>query len=184
MFTSYTGGAHCCVQVDILYYDGSDWRRVDAGASHSGLVGLSDKNGGGTPAMVFGDDRFLYAFAPYAESRQPIRVFNFSAGKLIDVSDTWRYKFLYQAEMARLRGECEAHGNGACAAFVADAARAGRFKEAWATMLASYDKSSQVFPAACGVAKVHGECPAGRERKFSSYPQALAWFLADTGYKR
>jgi hypothetical protein len=86
--------------------------------------------------------------------------------------------------MTRLRGECEAHANGACAAFVADAARAERFKEGWATMLASYDKSSRVFPTACGVAKVRGVCPAGRERKFSTYPQALAWFLAATGYRR
>jgi hypothetical protein len=184
VFTSYTGGAHCCIQVDILSFDGLRWRQVDAGASNSGILGLSARGGSGSPALVFGDDRFLYAFASYADSRSPIRVFSFRGGALIDVSQAWRYKPMYLAEMDKLRGECEQHGNGACAAYVADAARAGRFKEAWAVMLASYDRTSQVFPASCGVAEVQGSCPKGRERKFSNYPEALAWFLADTGYKR
>jgi hypothetical protein len=100
------------------------------------------------------------------------------------VGAAWRYTPLYLAEMARLRGECEQHGNGACAAYLADAARAGRFKEAWAVMLASYDRSSQWFPTSCDVPQVRESCPAGHEHKFSSYPQALAWFLVDQGYKR
>lgn len=183
VFTSFTGGAHCCVRVDILSYDGLRWRRIEAGASNGGLLSLYEKHGDAAPALVFGDDRFVYAFASYAESRQPIRVFSFRAGRLIDVSEAWTYKPLYLAEMGKLRGDCEQHANGACAAFVADAARAGRFKEAWATMLASYDKSSQVFPTSCDVAEVQGACPDGRAHKFSSYPQALARFLADTGYR-
>src|SRR5450432_581226 len=77
VFTSSTGGAHCCIQVDILWFDGWRWRRVDAGASNGGLLDLFDPGGGWAPALVFGDDRFLHAFAPYAESRSPIRVFNF-----------------------------------------------------------------------------------------------------------
>jgi hypothetical protein len=183
VFTSFTGGAHCCIQVDILSFDGLRWRQIDAGASNGGILSLFDKDGSGVPTLVFGDDRFLYAFAPYAESRSPIRVFNFEAGKLIDVSGAWRYKPLYLAEMTKMRGECEQHANSACAAYVADAARAGRFKEAWAVMLASYDRTSQVFPASCGVAEVQGSCPDGHEHKFPSYPEALAWFLAATGYK-
>jgi hypothetical protein len=183
VFTSYTGGAHCCIQVYILSYDGLRWRQVDAGASNSGIVNLSDKNRVGAPAVVFGDDRFLYAFGSYAESRSPIRVFNFEGGKLINVSNAWRYKPLYLLEMARLRGECEQHGNGACAAFVADAVRAGKFKEAWGVMLASYDKTSQAFPISCDVAQVQGSCPDAHAHKFLSYPEALAWFLAGTGYK-
>jgi len=184
VFTSHTSGAHCCIQVDIISYDGLRWRAVDAGASDSGLLSLSDKVGSAPPALVFGDDRFLGAFAAFADSRSPIRVFNFERGQLIDVGAAWRYKPLYLAEMARLRGECEQHGNGACAAYVADAARAGRFKEAWAVTLASYDRSSQWFPTSCDVPLVQESCPAGHEHKFSSYPQALAWFLADKRYTR
>jgi hypothetical protein len=184
VFTSSTSGAHCCIQVDILSYDGLRWRDADAGASNSGLLSLSDKVGSAPPALVFADDRFLCAFAACADSRSPIRVFNFERGQLIDVSAGWRYKPLYLVEIARLRGECEQHDNGACAAYLADAARAGKFKEAWAVMLTSYDRSSQWFPTSCDVAQVRGACPGGHEHKFTSYPEALARFLADKGYKR
>jgi hypothetical protein len=73
--------------------------------------------------------------------------------------------------------------NGACAAYVAAAARLGKFAPAMkeAEMLAATGKDIEL-PISCRVAEVNGLCPAGMERKFFSFSDALRWFLRDTGY--
>jgi hypothetical protein len=73
--------------------------------------------------------------------------------------------------------------NAACAAFVANASRLGRQEWAWDVMLAHYRQSTDWnFPTKCKAPLQQGVCPPGRSEQFREFPEALAWFLTDTGY--
>ena len=92
--------------------------------------------------------------------------------------------------MTEARRYCRPRGerssNGACAAYVAAAARVGQFDAAWAQMLRSFDRNADWdYPPGCRVA-VHpgGECPAASIIRYRDYPAALRAFLLRQGYIR
>jgi hypothetical protein len=93
------------------------------------------------------------------------------------------YRAVYEKDLAETKSDCQNHQNGACAAFVADAARLGRFEEAWSIMLRNYNQSDTwELPSDCDVELKSGECPKGHEHKYDNYPAALRAFLARYGY--
>jgi hypothetical protein len=140
-------------------------------------------DGDGTSDFVLKDDRFDYAFAPYTESHKPPRIFNIEGAKLVEVGKEARYDAVYEADMKSAYTDCMKQKNAACAAFVANASRLGRREWAWDVMLAHYHRSTDWnFPTKCKVPLQAGVCPPGRSEQFSEFPEALAWFLTDTGY--
>lgn len=183
VFTSYSGGAHCCVEVQVAQPSGKAWKKINLGSwDGGGIEAPRDVNGDGIADFVFVDNAFLYAFDSYAASWAPPLVMNVANGKGVNVSAAKRYAALNRADMEKTKPECAKHQNGACAAYVADAARIGRFDEAWTFMLANYDKKSEwTYPARCNGAKVDYQCK-GTETKPKDYPEALRWFLEDNGY--
>jgi hypothetical protein len=185
IFTTYTGGAHCCTGIQILELIGGQWRTVDLGDWDGSGIGdfPKDIDGNGFADLVLADDRFAYAFTFYAASRMPPRIFEIHDGAAVDVSASGHYDALFQHDLDEARGPCLMHDNGACAAYVADAARLGNYADAWRLMLANYDaKSTWDYPAKCNTTEVNGQCPKGAETKFANFPDALQWFLADKGY--
>lgn len=93
-------------------------------------------------------------------------------GRVVDESRDPALRSVFAADMARLEPRClskETDRNGACAAYVADAARAGRFKAAWARMLAHYERGGAVWQPDKG-------------RRFKDFPESLRAFLIRTGY--
>jgi hypothetical protein len=186
IFATYSGGAHCCTSVDVLSLDNGAWKTIrlgtfDAGAMFNGFP--KDIDGDGVRDFVVRDDRFAYAFTDYADSVLPPRILHIADGAVADVSADARYALVYRRALNRAREGCRARNNGACAAYVAAAARLGRYEAAWAFMLAHYDKDRRWFyPAKCNVARVDGDCPKGQETEFDAFPDALAWFLEDIGY--
>ena len=185
IFTSYTGGLHCCTQITVLELLDGSWRKIDLGQWDSEPLTKfpSDVDGDGTPDLVLKDDRFDYAFAPYTESHKPPRIFNIEGAKLIEVGKEARYDAVYEADMKSAHQGCMKHKNAACAAFVANASRLGRREWAWEIMLANYRRSTDWnFPIKCKVPLEAGACPQGRSEQFREFPEALAWFLTDTGY--
>jgi len=152
--------------------------------------------------FVLSDDRFNYVFASHAGSWTPPLILNIVRGRVVDVSKESRYRSLYETDFSRTKAACETGEfnedgktyhteiNGACAAYVADAARLGRAQEAWSFMLAHYDQSNggggdlnlSFLPTKCFVPLVRYECPAGKEHTFATYPEALRWFLGENGY--
>jgi hypothetical protein len=185
LFMDFSGGAHCCTHVILLDHVQGAWRRIDLDTWDGEALNdfPKDEDGDGRPDLLFFDNAFLYAFASYAESWAPRLVKNVVGGKVADVSSSGRYRALYQAQLKEMRPECAKHNNGACAAFVAVAARLGRVDEAWGFMLNNYDRRSEwELPAACRRPTGGGQCPKGAEVKFSSYPEALRWFLGENGY--
>jgi uncharacterized membrane protein len=184
LFATYTGGAHCCVSISLIERAGNGWKEVPLGEWDGDVPDKlpADIDGDGAVDFVFIDNNFLYGFDSYAASWAPPQILNLIAGSVIDVSGAPRYRKLYEADMARTKPECAKHANGACAAFAADAARLGRFGEAWKFVLANYDKDAVWdWPTHCAGIMQHGKC-AGTVVKPGTYPQALRWFLEDNRY--
>lgn len=192
MLESYTGGAHCCDHVQVALPSAAGFEIVDLGTFDGDRLREppSDLDGDGVVDFVVSDDRFLYAFSSYAESYAPPMFVNVVAGKLVDVSAKPGFRPRYLKLMARLAGYCSPRrkdeaSNGACAAYVAAAARAGRFDAAWAQMLQAYDRggNSPVWlPSECRVEVGDEECPEAETIRYATFPEALRAFLIRHGY--
>lgn len=186
ILSTYTGGAHCCTERSVVELLKTGWKVLDLPAGYEQDVDTfpKDENGDGARAFVLSDDRFAYAFAAFAGSWMPPRIFVVRQGALVELSGSRRYDKLYLADMARAKAACiDANGfpNGGCAGFVADAARAGTFPSAWRFMLAHYARDDKWdLPEGCKTTVAR--CPKGSEIVYANYPQALAGFLARYGY--
>ena len=188
LFTSYSQGAHCCTQVTLFELVAGHWRTIDM-QSWDGepLTNFpTDLDGDGVRDILMNDDRFGYAFASHAESLAPVRIFNIVDGTFVDVSASPRYHAVFQRDLREAQTGCAEHSNGACAAFVAIAARLGRADWAWPIMLAGYDRHSDwTYPTDCRVPlDAQTACPENQTITFRDMPQALSWFLRHNGYTR
>ena len=189
LFTTFTGGAHCCVRVEAAEPLGGAWRRVWVGEFDTDAPGrLSDLDGDGVADIVMIDDAFDYAFASFAGSRRPPAIFNLRNGVAWNVSAEPKYRKLFAGDLKDAQAGCTqpAHAddevNGVCAAFVADAARLGRLDWAWPLMLAHYNRKSKDWPDGCKVEPVKGQCPKAQVIAYPDYPTALKAFLRKQGY--
>ena len=138
----FSGGAHCCAEVQILDVVQGQWRIVDGGRWDGDEIIPEDIDGDGEQEIVHGDDRFLYRYTCYACAAPPLRVFKLVAGTLADVTASPLYRFLDEKGLTNFQQGCANHDNGACASYVAAASRLGRRDEAWKFMLEHYDRKS------------------------------------------
>jgi hypothetical protein len=187
LFASYWGGAHCCYRIDVLDQVGGRWKILPLGAFDTDPPKtVRDVDGDGVSDIVLVDDAFDYAFSSFAGSWRPPVVINIRGGRVWDVSAQPRYRALYQADMRKAQSLCQGRRpdrNGACAGFVADAARLGRRAWAWKIMLANYDRAGMTGPDGCKVTAA-GDCPESQKVVFTSFPAALDAFLRAYGYTR
>jgi hypothetical protein len=187
MLQSFSGGAHCCNSVQVAGLVGGRLKVVDLGSWDGDNIAIpQDVSGDGTVDFVMYDNSFLYAFASYADSYAPPKIFNIIGGEAKDVSGNPAFRSLFGKSMQQAGERCrpgsDAVPNGACAAFVASAARIGKLNQAWPQMLAAYDASSDWdLPTGCTVSDDNG-CPTGAEIVYKSYPEALLAFLKREGY--
>jgi hypothetical protein len=186
MLQSFSGGAHCCNHVQLAGFLGENLKVVDLGSWDGDEIELpKDISGDGVADFILRDDRFLYAFAPYAGSHSPPRIFNVTGGKVADVSRRPPFRKLFIEAVKGSGAACRAGGgeaNGACPAYVAAAARVGRLDQAWSDMLVAYDAASDWdLPTACAVDDAKG-CPENFRIVFKSYPEALLYFLKSNAY--
>lgn len=184
LMSTYTGGAHCCDSLKLLERAGRGWKVVDLGRWDGDILEQMprDVDGDGIVDFALNDNDFLYAFSSYAGSWPPPLFLNVIGGKIVNVSKAPRYIPFYVKEMQAAKAECARSENGGCAGYVADAARAGRFNEAWAFMLAHYEhRRYDYYPTRCKGHFVDGKCK-DTELKPRDFPEALSWFLHDHGY--
>jgi hypothetical protein len=183
LFATYSGGAHCCTDLTLLELVDGKWRATGLGVWDGEEPALpADLDGDGVKEFTFYDQRFLYAFDSYAGSWPPKIIWSVADGRAREVSSQRRFRPQFVRDLDDMREACEDRSNGACAGYVATAARAGRLDEAWAVMLASYDQNtSWAYPSACRV-RTQGECPDGAGLEFATFPEALQWFLGEYGY--
>ncbi|MBJ6122716.1 hypothetical protein [Sphingomonas mollis] len=146
-----------------------------------------DLSGDGRIDLKLEDGSFESVFGCNACTPRPPRLFTVKDGKLVDESRDPALRIVFATDMARLAPICLSktrYRNGACAAYIADAARAGQFKMAWAAMLQHYEPDGNLWEP-CDVqvsALTNYRCPEGHITHFKDFPASLRAFLMRTGY--
>ncbi|MFQ5625345.1 MAG: hypothetical protein ACE5FM_01660 [Methyloligellaceae bacterium] len=187
VFSTYSGGAHCCSDTRVLASsgDGKTWREIQVGHFDGGPLGVSDIDGDGRHEFSMRDNAFLYHFACYACSTAPYHVLRLEGGKIMDIS---AHPALRDRQVQSLKYMIEGaeegmDANGFLAGYVAQKILLGEGAQAWAFMLKHYDRKSDWGLEACSVKQTgKGECPPGKTVMLS-FPQALERFLKETGYE-
>lgn len=186
IFNTFSGGAHCCQKILLVEKLAGRWQSVEVAEGDNITIGEfpKDIDGDGKVEFQLVDNRFLYAFASYGGSWAPPQLLSVENGKVRDVSAEKRFERIYATYLAGPQEDCQTSGNnGACAAYVAAAARLGQLDEAWPVMLAAYDKTSDwALPTACRPPALSETCAEGATVTFATFPEALRWFLGDAGY--
>lgn len=176
--STFSGGAHCCTNFTI-----HGWRRMQSITTETGLLNsdggeFKDLDGDGTQEFLSVDNSFLYAFDSYAGSYPPTLIYQYKAGKLVNVTrkypkvlraHAWEmYQTLTQnpKEMSSM--------NGVLAGYVAQKILLGEYTQGWNLMLARYDRKSE-----WGLEIYKGDKAVG---KYPDFPTALKAFLINTGY--
>ena len=187
VFSTYTGGAHCCSDTRVLTStkDGKQWREISVGPFDGGPLAVSDLDGDGRYELATRDNAFLYTFGCYACSTAPLLVLALQDGKLKNVSGEPAFR-AHQLESLKRIIEWADEGadrNGFLAGYVGQKILLGEGKPAWQLMLKYYDRKSDWGLEACAVKRAKdGECPRGKAVKLT-YPEALERFLTDNDYK-
>ncbi len=175
---SQSGGSSGALTVQFLVPSGTGYRVLSLGQTPAhALEGQiadepRDLSGDGFLDLTLEDGVFDSAFGCNACTPRPPRVFAVKQGRVVDESRDPALRPVFAADMARLAPFClsgESGRNGACAAYVADAARAGRFRSAWAKMLAHYERGRDIWQPDKGP-------------RFRSFPESLRAFLIRAGY--
>lgn len=181
--SSYSGGAHCCTSITVLEPRNGHWLSHDLGSWDGDRPALPrDLDEDGIKEFQFVDQAFLYAFASYADSWSPPLFKRLIDGRLTDVSLATAFRPHFQRYAATSREACLVGSNGACAAYVAAAARTGNLDTAWTTMIGAYDQASDwSLPTACRL-RTSGDCQTDARLEFATFPEALQWFLGEQGY--
>lgn len=150
-----------------------------------------DLSGDGVVDFVMEDSSFAYTFGCGACTPRPPVVLSVIDGKSVDLSADASVRAVFARDMVKLRPLCFAGGdsdrNGACAAYVADAARTGRLTAGWREMLAHYDRHPQWLELwqHCDVPpaqRPQGACPDAHSTHYRSFPESLRAFLVETKY--
>ncbi|WP_181705988.1 hypothetical protein [Chthonobacter rhizosphaerae] len=185
VFTSYTGGAHCCTAVEVARRDPEDgWKAVSLGQWDGGGPDLvADADGDGFGELMSVDNAFLYAFDCYACSEAPLKIVALRDGRPVDVTGEPRFLPLHREWLADMEARlAEAGGDrspGFWAGWIATKIRLGEGAEAWAAFRQDYDPAADEGVEVCAVeAEV---CPDAEIRTLP-FPDALRDFLHKAGY--
>lgn len=193
---SDSGGSAGLVWETVLAPAGRSFVRIDLKQSHPYGVGETelfgeindnptDLTGDGATDFVLLDGNFAWKADCNACGPSPPLVLTIRHGRSVNISRDPRLAPIFARDMAARRVTCfsaQPERNGACAAYVADAARLHQFRRAWAEMLRHYNRQDLAGLRRCDVAAAHG-CPPGR-LSYSTFPAALRASLMRAGYIR
>jgi serine protease Do len=187
IFTYDWKGAHCCVVTAIATESSlNDWRVIQADAI-DGWDGYDyEENGSsGESLLVSLDQHFLYAFDSYSASRAPIKIQRLTNGQLVDVTrEPWASDRVLQSYFGitpENPSDSDWHSNGFLAGWVASSILVGRGQEAWAKMLANYDRETDFPTKKCLLELTLEKCPDSA-LQVVPFPLALKQFLIRYGY--
>ena len=187
VFSTYTGGAHCCSDTRVLASskDGKEWREISVGPFDGGPLAVSDLNADGRYELATRDNAFLYTFGCYACSTAPLLILELEDGKLKNVSAKPAFRAHQLESLKRIIEWADdgADRNGFLAGYVGQKILLGEGAPAWQLMLKHYDRKSEWGLETCSVDRDKaGECPKGKTVKLT-YPEALERFLEENDYK-
>ena len=139
----FTGGASCCFYSLIWRFDGTRYQRHRMIPSGSFAFEAQNIDKRGPLELITQDYRFAYRYGSNADTPRPVRILRFRAGKLIDVTRSFRryprneaarlYRFFLE-----LRKDKDVSTRGILAAYVADEYNAGRGAIGWRRLRAAY----------------------------------------------
>lgn len=187
IFSSYTGGAHCCSDTRILTSskNGDEWREIEAGSFDGAPLAARDIDGDGRFEIVVRDNRFLYTFGCYACSAAPLQILQLQGKRIVDVSADKTFVEAHReslAAMVQSYTDASAESNGFLAGYVGQKIRLGEGAQAFAFASKFYDKTSDWGLESCSVAyKAGNDCPPGKIVQLT-FPDALKRFLDEAGY--
>ncbi|MCW2308082.1 hypothetical protein [Rhodobium gokarnense] len=188
VFSSYSGGAHCCTRVIVAAADkAGKWSAHVIGDWDGGGDYLEDADGDGTGELVIIDNRFLYAFDCYACSAAPLKILAIRNGKPVDVTRDKRFEKKHRTWIKAMEGWA-ADRNGEFAAgfyagWVAQKSLVGEGKEAWEAMLEAYKKAPQDEGYdICRTGQPMESCKP-EDQVSVPFPEALKAFLDEAGYR-
>jgi S1-C subfamily serine protease len=183
--THYTGGAHCCTDMKVLNFVEGRWEVVNVGEFDSDGPQIEDLNGDGSVELVGKDDSFDYAFASYAETYAPPKIFRLIGNRIKDVSNSSEFQRPILQMLLANQGLATPdmwRDNGFLAGWVAHNAMVGTGAGAWRKMLDLYNRNSDWDLSVCTVStKGVDPCPEYAKR-FRDFPTALLEHLAKNGY--
>jgi hypothetical protein len=176
----YSGGANCCWFTVSYRFDEALNKYVKKvlrpGLSFPYVLKDLDKNG--LPEFRSVDYRFAYKYGSNADTPRPLRIFNWSAGKLVDVTVGFpRLAALDAADMYKgylhFRKVKDVNVRGLLAAYLADSYNAGNGRVAWRRVVAAYRRGDvdKKFASDSG--------PFGK-----AYLKSLRSFMKKLGYLR
>lgn len=177
-------GQDCCRQVRVVYAAGRQLGIAELGEAPADVAERfpTDMNGDGRREWILPDRRFTAVFGP--SSPPPPMVFRFEGGRFRDVSAASEYGEVFANHLAPAQRLCTLGSSGACAAFVASAARLGKAQWGWDIMLRNYSRD-RIHDArvACEALSEpeQGACSVEAE---AGFPARLRRFLLEAGYVR
>jgi hypothetical protein len=172
----YSGGAHCCFFGEIYSYSPATggYKNFEQNFGGAGYK-LRDLNGDGVPELSSFDQRFDEAFTAHAASTEPIQIFDFRSGGLVDVTRSYPALIAKDAgaQLKLYRKYRRRHDfdvRGILAAYVADEYLLGKKSSALKVLTGALQRGELNRPRGTGF-------PSGR-----NYVRRLKNFLAKNGY--
>ena len=208
LFSSYSGGAHCCSTINIFSQDkNATWQHTKMEGFDGYPIGATIIDGIDNNVIVTSDNRFLYMFASYVDSFAPDLIYTIQAGKFVDISNHAIFVPFFKNQATILEeqlSETMTRSNGFWAGYVGIKARAGEFDDGWTKMLDNYDRNSnwgldelttdlsatQKFVEGVSKKMEELECSLSEDKSPNCqnpqnpkrFPDALKAFLQETGY--
>ncbi len=170
----YSGGAHCCTIFQVFSYDPGTmtYRAAEHDFGDPGAK-ITDVEGNGSLQLVTADDRFAYAFAPFAYSGLPLQVLAFRSGRFADVTRSYPAALAKDAAKWLAAFRAERHlqlGNGMIAAWAADEELLGHDRLVRATLSREASRDNLRSRESYGPSN-------------GSFVRALLRFLKRSGYR-
>lgn len=176
----YSGGANCCWYSDSFRYDDVQGRYIEKVLRPGGSFPytLKDLDRNGTPEFRSYDYRFAYKYGSNADTPRPLRIFDWSGGRLVDATIAYprlaaRDAAQYYKGYLRYRKAKDVNVRGLLAAYLASSYNARNGAAAWKRVVAAYHRGD-VDKKFAGDAGPHGR----------SYLISLRKFLKKLGYLR
>ena len=136
VYNSYWGGAHCCFIAQVYRYDPGRGRYRTTSRNFGDLsYNLRDLERDGRVEWMSADQRVAYAFASFAFSGFPIRIWHFRHGRFIDVTKQYpgrirRDGHRHWRAYRRLRHRRDGEQRGVVAAWAGDRYLLGKRRQA------------------------------------------------------
>ena len=187
VFSSYSGGAHCCTRVIVAAADKrGKWHATTVGDWDGGGDYIEDADGDGVAELVVIDNAFLYAFDCYACSAAPLKVLALKNGKPVNVTRESRFLKKHKEWLKAMESwGSDRNGEfapGFFAGWVAQKVLLGEGRSAWETMLRAYKGSEDLGHDICKDGRSLSDC-GDKDRVTVPFPKALTAFLETHGYQ-